>query len=811
MVIRNKGELLDRLEKYVFQTSAKGITEASDFELNKSLAYLIKEEIGKNFNRRNKLYSEKKVKEVFYFSMEFLTGRFMKKNLIYLDLYDTIDELFDDMNRSLEDIIDVEKDPALGNGGLGRLAVAFLDSLASLSMPGHGYGLRYEKGLFKQEIENDRQVELPDNWIDGENVWEYKREEEALEVRIGGFVNISGSGTDLEFDHVDYNKIKAIPYDIPYLGYKNNVANYLRLWSASSYEDIDFKEFSYGKFDQAFSKIINAEIITKFLYPDDTSYEGRRLRLIQEYFLVSASVQDLIRKHLEAGLDLEEFYLYKSIHINDSHPVLAIPEFMRILIDEYNYSWAKTWEITQKTFAFTNHTILSEAMEKWDLNMFKSVLPRIWLIIEEINYRFMYFLENKKQIQDKAVLGELSIVGPNEVRMVNLAIATSFSVNGVSELHTNILKEKTLNNFYKVFPEKFNNKTNGIVHRRWLLAANPKLTKLIKNTIGDGFIQNPLELEKLLDYRDDKNLLENLYKVKHYNKDKLAKIIYQEKGIKINPYSIYDIHIKRIHEYKRQFLNILHIMYLYEKLRDNPNLDMMPRTFIFGGKAAPGYYVAKEVIRLINVVANVVNNDITIKDKIKIIFMENYNISSAEVLIPAADVSEQISTTTKEASGTGNMKFMMNGAITLGTLDGANVEIAKEVGEDNIIIFGLKSNEVYDFYDKGNYNSLDIYNSDLEIKKVVDKLISGGKVTGNQIFPELYDLLTKYNDSYFILEDFSSYVMGHNKINSLYNDFYKWNKMSLTNIGKSGIFSSDNTIRKYAKEIWNIEEVRNGL
>lgn len=807
MTQMTKSLFLDKLQEALYQVSGKDIKDASDRELYLSLGTVLKEQIGKNLSERNKLYKSEKVKQVFYLSMEFLTGTFTKKNLQYLNLYDIADEAFTEINRPLEKIFAQEEDPGLGNGGLGRLAVAFLDSLASLNMPGHGYGLRYEKGLFKQKISENKQSELPDNWVDDNNIWEYKREEESYEVKIGGHIDISGSGNKLVFTHVDYQRVKAVPYDIPMLGYRNDVVNYLRLWSAESFKDIDFKEFAKGNFGESFKDIINARTLTQFLYPEDSNIEGKKLRLKQEYFLVSASVQDLVKKYKDEGLPLKDFHKYRAIHINDTHPVLAIPEFMRVLIDENHMEWLDAWDITVKTFGFTNHTILSEAMERWDITIFKEILPRIWMIIEEINHRYIYFLENEKGIKEKEKLDELSIISEKEVRMVNLAIMGSHSINGVAELHTNILKEKVLNNFYNIYPEKFNNKTNGIVHRRWLLNANPELSSFIKDLIGDGFISNPLELEKLLQFIDDKDVLQELAKIKHHNKERLAKYIYDTQGIKVNPYSIFDIHIKRIHEYKRQFLNILHIMYLYDKLKQNPNLDMVPRTFIFGGKAAPGYYIAKEVIRLINSVANVVNNDLTIKDKLKVVFIENYNISKAEILFPAADVSEQISTTTKEASGTGNMKFMMNGAITIATLDGANVEIAREVGEDNIVIFGLRSHEVYEYYEKGNYNALEILKNNKDLENIVEKLISKDAMVGQETFEDLYNLLTKYNDTYFLLRDFESYRLAHEKINEIYRDFDRWNSMSLINIAKSGVFSSDNTIRKYAEEIWGIRTV----
>lgn len=799
---------LDKFRSSLYQVAGKDIDNANNLELLLSLCNLLKEEIGRNWSDRNKLYNERNVKEVYYLSMEFLTGTFTKKNLQYLNLYNIALESFNEIGINLYDILAMEKDPGLGNGGLGRLAVAFLDSLASLEMPGFGYGLRYDKGLFRQEIANGEQVELPDDWLSNSDIWEYKRDE-AYEVKFGGHINISGSGNNLIFTHVNYESIKAVPYDIPILGHENECVNHLRLWSAESYTDVDFRQFAQGNFQQSFTIINKAKTLTQFLYPEDSNLEGKKLRLKQEYFLVSASMQDLLKKYKEQGLDLKDLYKYRVIQINDTHPVLAIPELLRILIDENNMEWVDAWDITTKTFGFTNHTILSEAMERWNIDLFKEILPRIWLIIEEINHRFIYFLKNDKNIHDNDRLKELSIIEENQIKMVNLAVMGSFSTNGVAQLHTNILKEKELKNLYNVFPERFNNKTNGIVHRRWLLNANPELSTLIKELIGDKFIKDPIELKNLLRYKDDSSVLRSLETIKLHNKERLAKYIMDTQGIKVNPHSIFDIHIKRIHEYKRQLLNILHIMYLYDLLKSNPNLDIVPRTFIFGGKAAPGYFVAKEIIRLIVSVANVVNNDLTIKDKLKIVFIENYNISKAELLIPAADVSEQISTTTKEASGTGNMKFMMNGAITLATLDGANVEIAREVGEDNIIIFGLKDYEVYNYYEHNLYNSREIYITDPIIKNTLDNLINKGPITGFKDFNILFDLLTRYNDNYFVLKDFQPYRRAQEKINDLYRDFERWFNMSLINIAHSGVFSSDYTIKRYAEEIWGVKPVNN--
>lgn len=807
MAILNKEQFIQGLQKELYKTLGRNLEEADKRELYVALGNILKNKVGENWHNRNTLYKKNNVKEVYYISMEFLTGTFTKQNLQYLDYYDMAKEVFDEMSSSLEEILKEEEDPALGNGGLGRLAAAFLDSLSSLGMPGHGYGLRYEKGLFRQKIENGKQIEEPDHWLLKTNVWEYKRENESYEVKFGGNITTSGSGGNLIFTHHNYYRVKAIPYDIPILGYKNNSVNTLRLWSGQSYTDVDFAAFARGDIHEAFKDINQANALTEFLYPDDSNLEGKKLRLKQEYFLISASIQDIVSKYRRQGLLLKDFYKYRAIHINDTHPVLAIPELMRILMDENGMEWLEAWDITVKTFGFTNHTIMSEAMERWDITVFRELLPRIWMIVEEINHRFLHYIKYEKQINDHDQLNRLSIIENNQVKMLNLAIIGSHSINGVAQLHTNILKEKELKHFYNIFPERFNNKTNGIVHRRWLLNANPKLTALIKECIGDEFISNPLKLNKLLQFSNDRNVKKELARIKHYNKERLASYIWETQNIKINPYSIFDIHIKRIHEYKRQLLNILHVMYLYNLLRENPNLDIVPRTFIFGGKAATGYYLAKEIIKLIHSIANKVNNDIFIKDKLKVVFFENYNVSAAELLIPAADVSEQISTTTKEASGTGNMKFMMNGAITIATLDGANVEIAKAVGDENIVIFGLRDYEVYEYYEKNNYNAKEIYNNDHRIKKTIDQLLDRNLHANHEEYRALYDQLIRYGDNYFILKDFNEYRLAHEKINSLYRDWGKWFEMSLINIAHSGIFSSDYTIQKYAKEIWGIRTI----
>ena len=807
MLDLNKENFKYHLERVLFETLGKDLSNAHGYDIYLSLGKLLKEVLGEQWANSNNREGGLKAKRMYYLSMEYLTGPFTQQYLKYLDLHQLFKEGLGELGISLDDIINYEQEPALGNGGLGRLAAAFLDSLSSLKLPGHGYGLRYEKGLFKQEIQDGLQVEKPDDWLIQENIWEYKRENISYDVKLGGQIDIDKKGEDLTFAHRDYETIRAIAYDIPILGYKNQWVNTLRLWEAKSKEDIDLSAFSQGDFSSAFNKINSAQAITQFLYPNDSHWEGKKLRLKQEYFLVSASLQDIYHKFKGLKVPIEEFSDYIAIHINDTHPTLAIPELMRILLDEEGLKWDKAWSIIIKTFAFTNHTILSEAMEKWDINLYKEVLPRIYLITVEINHRFIHELREKHGIGTPEQLCQYSIIEDNMVKMLNLSIVGSHSINGVAQLHSNILKERELHHFYRIYPEKFNNKTNGIVHRRWLLDANPQLTDLIQTYIGPDFIKNPLALENLLNHRNDSSLLKQLYTIKHNNKVRLANQIYRDQGIILNPHSIFDIHIKRIHEYKRQLLNILHIIYLYYALKENANLDITPRTFFFAGKAAPGYYIAKEIIALINTVASLINNDLTIKDKLKVVFVENYNVSRAMELIPGADVSEQISTTTKEASGTGNMKFMMNGAITLATLDGANVEIAHQVGQENIIIFGLKDYEIYDFYNNHNYNSQELYNESPIIKSTLNRLIDGSITREGKDFREIFDLLIKHNDHYFVLKDFEDYKNAQEKISDLYRDKMKWQDMSLVNIAKSGHFSSDNTIKKYAEEIWNIKSL----
>lgn len=795
-------------EKMLYSCSGKTFEESTIQDKYNALGNLVRIYSGRRWHATKRHQENYGVKSVYYFSMEFLTGKFLKKNLEYLGVYEWVETYFEERGVCLADLLEAEHEPGLGNGGLGRLAVAFLDSLSSLAMSGHGYGIRYEKGLFRQVLDNGAQREKPDSWLVEDNIWEQRMYQERLEVRYGGRILYIPKGENqYAFKHVDYQTVYAVPYDIPILGYKNDNVNTLRLWGAESSEDLNLVEFGKGNYAGAFEKINQVESISQVLYPNDSTLEGKRLRLKQEYFLVSSGVQDIIRQQEKLGRSVSELPEYVAIHINDTHPVMAIPELMRILLDQYDMEWAEAWKITVKTCAFTNHTLLQEAMEKWDVGLFRELLPRIWQITEEINNRFITDMKEQLKGTETDLLEKLSIIQSNTVRMVNLAIVGTHSINGVAKLHSDLLKERELNHFYQVFPERFNNKTNGIIHRHWLLSANRGLASLIQELIGDGFIRDPKALKELAGFDEDASVLEQIGKIKHRNKVSMAKYIQYTTGIKVNPYSIFDMQAKRIHEYKRQLLNILHVMHLYKTLKTNPNLDILPRTFIFAGKAAPGYYIAKEIIKLINTVAKTVNNDLTIKDKIKVVFLENYNVSVATNMIPAADVSEQISTTTKEASGTSNMKYMMNGALTLATLDGANIEIRDAVGDDNIVLFGLKDFEVYDYYRNGLYDSAGLYESDPVIKETVDSLISGEFHVSQEEFRAIYDTLIKFGDKFFVLEDFNEYRSAQERINQLYHDEKKWSAISLRNTAASGVFSSDYTIQRYAEEIWNIESI----
>ena len=674
--------------------------------------------------------------------------------------------------------------------------------MASLNIAGHGCGIRYKYGFFEQKIVDCQQVEASDNWLREGNVWEIKKQDKSEIVKFGGTIVSSYVNGKLTFTHVNYEPVLAVPYDTPIVGYENEVVNTLRLWSAEPVSnEFDFSSFSRGDFLKAMSYKNSVEAISLVLYPEDSFYEGKMLRLKQQYFFVSAGIQSIVRHYKKHNGDIKLLDEKIAIHINDTHPTLAIPELMRILLDEEGLSWDNAWRITQNTISYTNHTILAEALEKWPIDMFKGLLPRIYMIIEEINKRYCEELWNKYVGQwDK--ISRMAIIGDGYVRMANLAIVGSHSVNGVAKLHTEILKKKEMSDFYYLYPSKFNNKTNGITHRRWLIRSNPELTNLLLDTIGESFIKHPTDLENFANYLNDKNVLKRLGEIKKGNKERLAQEIYKSNGIVIDTNSIFDVQIKRIHAYKRQTLNCLRIMDLYNKLIDNPNLDIIPRTFIFAGKAAPGYYLAKNTIELICRVAETVNNDPRVNKKIKVVMLENYQVSLAEKIIPATDLSEQISTTTKEASGTSNMKFMMNGAITIATLDGANIEIKDEVGQDNIIIFGLNAEEVLNYHKNGGYSSWDVCNKDPRLQRVTNDLINGKYCRDKDRFRSIYENLLTYNDEFFVLKDFDSYLDAQERVNKLYMDKERWQKMCGINIAHSGIFSSDRTIKEYATGIW---------
>ena len=787
------------------------LKEGNNQQKYDSLASLVRDYVTRTWLKTNKKYNKTGEKQVYYFSMEFLLGRLLGDALLNIGVRDVCKEALADLNINLEELENFEQDQALGNGGLGRLAACFLDSMASLNIPGNGCGIRYKHGFFEQKIIDGKQVEVSDDWLKEGNVWEKRKAEKAEIVKFGGEIKVSEINGHLNFTHINFEPVLAVPYDTPIVGYENEVVNTLRLWSAEAVSnEFDFSSFNRGDFLKAIEYKNSVESISQVLYPEDSFYEGKMLRLKQQYFFVSAGVQSIIRHFKKHGKDIELLDEKMAIHINDTHPTLAIPELMRILLDEEGVEWDTAWRITTNAISYTNHTILAEALEKWPVDMFKKLLPRIYMIIEEINRRYCDEISVKYPGNwDK--INRMSIIGDNKVKMAHLAIVGSHSVNGVAKLHTEILKKKEMKDFYYLYPNKFNNKTNGITHRRWPLKSNPELTKLIKDTIGDSFIRHPIDLKNFERHLHDEVVLKQLEKIKKFNKEKLANIILNNDNISIDTNSIFDVQVKRIHAYKRQILNCLRIMDLYNKLIDNPSFDIVPRTFIFGGKAAPGYYLAKNTIELINSIANKINNDPRINGKIKVVFIQNYRVSLAEQIIPGTDVSEQISTTTKEASGTSNMKFMMNGAITVATLDGANIEIRDEVTDDNIVIFGLNADEVFNYYQNGGYRSIDIYNSDVRVKRVIDDLVNGKYHSDKEKFRSLYENLITYNDEFFVLQDFDSYLKAQDKIDTLYRDTNKWQKMCGINIAHSGIFSSDRTIEEYATGIWGSEVIYKNL
>ncbi|MGP7819691.1 glycogen/starch/alpha-glucan phosphorylase [Niallia sp. 01092] len=789
-----KAYFLQKLEM-IYGKPFKDSTSSDHFH---TLGHMIREYVSSNWIHTNERYRRDKEKQVYYLSIEFLLGRLLYHNLMNLGIDKVVDEGFADLGINLHDVEEIECDPGLGNGGLGRLAACFLDSLATLNLPGHGFGIRYKYGLFEQRIVDGYQIELPEQWLKHGEVWEVRREDLAVDIPFWGLIDMYEQDGKLQFRHLNAETVTAVPHDIPVIGYDTTTVNTLRLWNAEPTSLLvkDVKDIMKYKRE--------TELISEFLYPDDANDEGKILRLKQQYFLVSASLQSIVRNYKQQNKDIKELHQHISIHINDTHPVLAIPELLRILLDKEGLSWEEAWEITKNTFSYTNHTTLSEALEKWPIYLFQPLLPRIYLIVDEINERFCKDLWEQYP-GDLHRIESMAIIAHGMVKMAHLAIVGSYSVNGVAEIHTEILKKREMNQFYQYFPEKFNNKTNGITHRRWLIKANPKLAQLISETIGSDWLKEPMQLNNLLLYEKDNSFLQKLAAIKQENKYSLAKIIQEKNGIMVDPYSIFDVQVKRLHAYKRQLLNVLHIMHLYNLLKANPGLDMTPRTFIFGAKASPGYYYAKKIIKLINTVADKINNDKDIQDKLKVVFLENYRVSLAEHIFPAADVSEQISTASKEASGTGNMKFMMNGALTVGTLDGANIEMKDFVGDDNIFIFGMNADQVLDLYQNGGYRSTEYYHHDKRIQEVVNQLKNGFFEYESNEFDPIFDSLLIENDQYFVLKDFHSYAKIHHVVDTTYKNQPKWLHMCIVNIAKSGYFSSDRTIKEYADYIWKIK------
>lgn len=788
-----KKAFLSKLEMSV----GKSFEETSPQDQYHVLGNMIREYISTNWIKTNQVYRSTETKQVYYLSIEFLLGRIMGSNILNLGIHDVVEEGLRDLGISLDELESNEPDSALGNGGLGRLAACFMDSLASLDLPGHGCGIRYKHGLFEQKIIDGVQVEYPELWLQNGQVWEVRKSDLAVEVPFWGNVeSYYDEDGRLSFKHRDAEPILAVPYDIPVVGYQTETVNTLRLWNAEP-ANVPFH-------DDIMRYKRETEMVSEFLYPDDAEDSGKILRLKQQYFLVRASLDAILNSFRSKQKDIRDLPNYVSIHINDTHPVLAIPELMRILLDEERLSWEEAWDITVQTVSYTNHTTLSEALEKWPVRLFQPLLPRIYMIVQEINERFCKQLWDMYPDQWQRI-EDMAIIAHDQVKMAHLAIVGTHSTNGVAHLHTEILKKREMNNFYQVFPERFNNKTNGITHRRWLMKSNPALSDLITESIGDKWKVEPPSLKKLEQFKHDAAFLEQLEKVKHENKVKLAERIFKQNQIKVNLDSIFDVQVKRLHAYKRQLLNVLHIMYLYNRMKEEPSFRPHPRTFIFGAKASPGYYYAKKIIKLINTVAEKVNNDKETNDYLKVVFLENYRVSLAEEIFPAAEVSEQISTASKEASGTGNMKFMMNGALTIGTMDGANVEIYEQVGKDNIFIFGMSSEEVMNYQANGGYHSSEYYMLDRRIHEAVNQLVNGFFPNTNGMFDVIYDSLLIENDQYFVLRDFDSYVKAQERVSQAYQDKKWWNQSSVINIANSGFFSSDRTISEYANDIWHVK------
>jgi starch phosphorylase len=810
----NKEEFKKDVKSNLRALFRKDIDEATGQQIFQAVAYATKDYIVDMWIATHKKYEEQDAKTVYYLSMEFLMGRALGNNVINLGADKQIREALEELGLDLNVIEDEEPDAGLGNGGLGRLAACFLDSLSTFGYPAYGCGIRYKYGMFEQKIENGFQIEVPDNWLKNGNPFEMKRAEYAKEVKFGGYVRMMRDENGRErFIQENYQSVMAVPYDIPVLGYGNNVVNSLRIWDAEAINTFNLDSFDKGNYQKALEQENLARTICEVLYPNDNHYAGKELRLKQQYFFVSASIQRAVEKYMEKHDDVKKLYEKVCFQMNDTHPTLTVAELMRILMDDYYLTWDEAWEVTTKSCAYTNHTIMSEALEKWPLELFSRLLPRIYQIVEEINRRFILQIQAKYP-NDYRKIEKMAIVYDGQVKMAHLAIVASFSVNGVAKLHTEILKNEQLRDFYELWPEKFNNKTNGITQRRFLLHGNPLLASWVTDKIGSDWITNLPYINNLSVYADDEKCQREFMNIKYQNKVRLAAYIKEHNKVEVDPRSIFDVQVKRLHEYKRQLLNILHIMYLYNELKMKPDMEFYPRTFIFGAKASAGYRRAKAVIKLINSVADVVNNDKSINGKIKVVFIENYRVSNAEWIFAAADVSEQISTASKEASGTGNMKFMLNGALTLGTMDGANVEIVEEVGKENAFIFGLSSDEVINYEKNGGYNPKEIYNTDLDIRNVLTQLINGYYSPQDpELFRELYNSLLESNgyeraDQYFILKDFRAYAEAQKKVEEAYRNEAGWARSAILNVAKSGKFTSDRTIEEYVRDIWHLDRVK---
>ena len=817
-----KKPVLQKFDKELFKNSViynvktlyrKTLEEATQQQIFQAVAYAIKDVIVDNWMNTQKEYAKQDPKTVYYLSMEFLMGRALGNNLINLQAYNDVAEALEDLGIDITLVEDQEPDPALGNGGLGRLAACFLDSLATMGYSAYGCGIRYRYGMFKQEIRDGYQIEVPDNWLADGNPFELRRPEYAKEVKFGGYVNVyvDENGRN-NFKQEGYQSVKAIPYDMPIVGYGNGIVNTLRIWDAEPVECFQLESFDKGDYQKAVEQENLARNIVEVLYPNDNHYAGKELRLKQQYFFISASVQEAVEKYMRKHDDIRKFHEKVTFQLNDTHPTVAIAELMRILMDDYYLTWDEAWAVTTKTCAYTNHTIMAEALEKWPIELFSRLLPRIYQIVEEINRRFIAQV-SQQYPGDQNKIAKMAIIYDGQVKMAHLAIVSGYSVNGVARLHTEILEKQELRDFYEMMPEKFNNKTNGITQRRFLLHGNPLLAQWVTDHVGNDWITDLSKISGLKIYAEDEKAQQEFMNIKYQNKVRLARYILEHNGVEVDPRSIFDVQVKRLHEYKRQLLNILHIMYLYNELKNNPQMEFYPRTFIFGAKAAAGYRNAKLTIKLINAVADVVNNDPSIGGKIKVVFIEDYKVSNAEWIFAAADVSEQISTASKEASGTGNMKFMLNGALTLGTMDGANVEIVEEVGMENAFIFGLSSDEVIRFENYGGYNPMDIFNNDPDIRRVLMQLINGTFAPyDTELFRPLYNSLlntqsTSKADMYFILKDFKPYAEAQRRVEAAYRDEANWAKSAILNVACSGKFSSDRTIQEYVDDIWHLDKV----